>query len=142
MMNEERQLSLLKGKRQKGEKAPLATEFATQCAIADALRVGCSPGWLWTHFPAGEYRTDETGRRLKRMGLKPGWSDMLLIGPDGRHYWMELKRGNSPLSEAQRAFILAVKSRGVPHALCRSFEEALMWLKDIGAVSDRVRVSV
>ena len=84
MTEEERQLSLLKGPRQKGEKAPLPSEFEMQCVVADTLRLGLSLGWRYSHFPGGELRTDETGRRLKRMGLTRGWSDLLLLNPAGR----------------------------------------------------------
>jgi hypothetical protein len=134
MTDEERQLSLLKGPRQKGEKAPLPTEFQMQCVIADALRIGAAPGWLWSHFPAGEYRTDATGRKLKRMGLKPGWPDLLLIDPAGCHYWLELKRGKSALSEEQAGFMMNMYKRDVPWAVARSVGEAINLLKSWGAI--------
>ena len=134
MTEEERQLSLLKGPRQKGEKAPLPSEFQMQCAVADALRIGCSPGWFWTHFPAGELRTDETGRRLKRMGLKPGIFDLLLVDPNGTHYWLELKRGKAPLTTEQGIFLACMTLRLVPCAVARSFNEAITVLKGWGAI--------
>ena len=76
-------VDLLKGKRQKGTKAPGPSEFRIQCAVADYLRRGVADGWLWNHFPAGELRTEETGGRLKRAGLQPGWFDLVLISPTG-----------------------------------------------------------
>ena len=88
-----RQLSLLKGPRQRGIRPPRASEFATHCAIADTLRVGISPGWIWFHPPNGELRLDGAGARLKRMGTKPGASDFILIAPPaGRSHALELKR--------------------------------------------------
>ncbi|RWP05084.1 hypothetical protein [Mesorhizobium sp.] len=148
-MTEARQLSLFKGRRQRGVKPPPPPEFKTHVAVADALRHGCSPGWLWTHFPAGEERPgfkDKKGRRvspsasrLKRMGLKRGWSDFLLIDPAGRHYWLELKRGRAGLTEDQEAFRDACWARDVPWALARSFDEAIAQLASWGAV--RVKVS-
>ena len=118
--------------------APLATEFRTHCAIAGSLRMGAHPGWLWTHFPAGEKRDPAAGARLKRMGLKPGWADFLLVDPNGRHHWLELKRGRAPLTEAQHAFAVAMLERGVPYKAARSFEEAIAQLREWGAIRLRV----
>lgn len=140
-MSEERQLDLLKTKRQKGTIAPGPSELQIQCAVARLLKIGLSSGWLCNHFPAGELRTQKTGERLKAMGLKPGWADNVLIGPDGRHYWLEIKGKKGKLSEAQVIFRAEMVKRGVPHAVVHSVDAALVILKEWGAVSDRVRVS-
>lgn len=134
-----RQLSLFKGKRQKGEKPPLAKERATHIAVADALQAGANRGWEWTHFPAGEFRRKETAALLKRMGVKPGWADFLLVSPQGRLHCLELKRGPAPLNEAQKAFRDAMGACGVVYAVARSFDEAMILLTLWGAV--RVKVS-
>ena len=34
-------------------KGPAPKERALHIAVADTLAWGISPGWLWTHFPAG-----------------------------------------------------------------------------------------
>jgi hypothetical protein len=135
-----RQLSLFKGRRQRGVKPKPVIERKTHIAIADALRAGCTPGWEWTHFPAGEHRTEQTGALLKRMGMKKGWSDFVLMGPDGVHHWLELKRGKYPLSEAQIAFGAAMLERDVPWAVARSFNEAIAVLQRWGAL-DRLTVT-
>lgn len=142
------QLSLFKGKRQRGVKSPPALEFATQCAIADAVRMGLTPGWRWTHFPAGEERpsfTDAKGRRfspasdrLKRMGLQPGWPDLLFISPQGQLHCLELKRGKAKLTPDQAAFEDWCHKHDVPHKVARSFDEALAVLARWGAI--RVRL--
>jgi VRR-NUC domain len=133
-----RQLDLLKSRRQRGVKLPPAPEFRTHCAIADALRVGIAPGWIWTHFPAGEKRDAGAAARLKRMGLKPGFPDFLLIAPTGVHCWLELKRGRARLTEAQDLFRTEMLERGVPHAVARSFDEAIRVLTAWGAIRLRV----
>ena len=47
----------------------------------DTIRVGKSPGWIVFHPANGELRDTETGARLKRMGVLPGVSDIVLVGP-------------------------------------------------------------
>ena len=49
------------------------------------------------------------------MGVRPGVFDFLLIGPDGRHHWLELKRGGAPLSAAQERFRRELVERDVTH---------------------------
>jgi hypothetical protein len=44
---------------------------------AGSLRVGIQ------HFPTGEKRDASTGAKLKRMGTKPGWPDLILVSPSG-----------------------------------------------------------
>ncbi len=145
-----RQLELLKGPRQRGTRPPRATEFATHCAVADTIRVSVVDGWIWTHFPAGEERPSFINKhgkrvspaadRLKRMGLNPGFLDLLFISPVGIHHWLELKRGNAELTDAQEHFFYAMQARGVPVAIARSFNEAIDVLKRWGVV--RVSVSI
>jgi hypothetical protein len=142
------QLSLFKGKRQRGVKPPPALEFKTHCMVADALRIGAMPGWQWTHFPAGEARpsfVDKKGRRvspaadrLKRMGLMPGWPDFVLVSPAGRFFGLELKRGKAPLTDDQEAFRKWCGAHLVPYVVARSFDDAIRALAGWGAI--RVRL--
>lgn len=138
MKSTPRQLSLFRSRKQGGERAPLPKERQTHIAIADALRVGCTPDWLWSHFPAGEHRDEATGALLQRMGLKKGWSDFLLIDHNGDHHWLELKRGKAPLTEEQEAFLAALEARGVACAVARSFDEAVAVLQRWGALRLKV----
>ena len=74
------------------------------------------------------------------MGLQPGFFDLLFISPTGIHHWLELKRGNAPLTVEQTAFELAMRLRGVPVFVARSYTEAVEVLKAWGALCDRVHV--
>ena len=120
--------------RRPAKAAPPAPERRTHIAIADALRLGCKPGWWWSHIPSGELRTKETGALLARMGLKPGMSDFLLIDPFGEHHWLELKRGASPLSVHQTDFLGMLRRRGVKCAVARSYADAVEVLKSWGVI--------
>lgn len=129
-----RQLSLFKGKRQRGTKPKPVLEFRSHVMVADALKIGAAPGWVWSHFPSGEKRDPKTAGRLKRMGVMPGWPDFLLISPQGRLHGLELKRGPAPQTDHQKRFGEAMAARGVPYAVARSFSEAMDVLTDWGAV--------
>jgi hypothetical protein len=115
-------------------KLPLALEFETQCAVVKTFEVSRVKGWIMTAFPAGELRDKATAGRLKAMGLKPGFFDLLLIDSAGQHYWLEMKRGNAPLNDDQQWFEGAMIERGIPHAIARSYEQAIAVLKAWGAV--------
>jgi hypothetical protein len=112
-----------------------ATERRTHILVADELRMACKPGWWWSHIPSGELRTQQTGALLKRMGLRPGMGDFLLVSPTGTHHWLELKRGyDTELGPAQIEFCRTMRGRGVPYAVARSFAAAVTQLKTWGAL--------
>ena len=115
-------------KRQAVRRLPPALERRTHIAIANLLRHTARAGWWWTHIPSGELRTEATGALLKRMGLQRGMADFLLISPTGVHHWLELKRGNAPLTEDQEAFAAALRRCGVPYAVARGYDDAVRQL--------------
>ena len=121
-------------KRQPVRRLPPALERRTHIALADLLRHTARAGWWWSHIPSGEHRTEATGALLKRMGLQRGMADFLLISPTGVHHWLELKRGNAPLTEDQEAFAAALRRCGVPYAVVRDYDAAVRQLKLWGAV--------
>ena len=134
-MSDERQLDLLKSKRQRGRVVcSQATEFEVHCAIADTFRVSHNKGWRLIHIPNGEYRTHTTARKLKRMGVSPGAPDLILIGP-GRVCWLELKTKYGRLTDVQKEFLGYLASVGADVAVAFGYEEAIEWMKRWGAVS-------
>lgn len=118
----------------RARRIPQPIERHTHIAIADLLRLACKPGWWWSHIPSGEYRTDKTGALLQRMGLKAGMLDFLLIDSAGVHHWLEIKRGNAPLTYGQAVFIAELTARGVPFHVARSYDAAVKQLKEWGAL--------
>jgi hypothetical protein len=130
-----RQLSLFKGRRQRGSLPPPAPEFSIQCMVADDLRRFAHPEWQWTHIPNGGLRNKITAYQLKRAGVKPGWPDMLLLDPFGRPHFLELKRRTGRMSEAQEAFASWCNARPlVQHAVAHSYQEARRILIEWGAL--------
>lgn len=135
----ERQLDIFRTKWHRGTKAPPALEQATHIAIADTLRRWAYPHWWWSHIGHGGKRSAETGRLLKRMGVKPGISDFLLIGPTGFHF-LELKRPPNKPTEAQIDFGIAVIAGGGKFAVANSYEEAIGVLKMWGCLKVNVHI--
>lgn len=122
-------------------KPPTPREIAIHASIADVLRRFLSPGWQWTHFPAGELREPKTAAKLKRMGLAIGWPDLLLLAPaakglpGGRLHAMEVKRQGEDLSDDQEDFAAWCEAQGVPHAVVCSVAEALPILRAWGCLN-------
>jgi VRR-NUC domain len=115
-------------------------EYGIQVGVADALRIACAPGWAWTHIPNGEKRDKATAAKLWRMGVQPGWPDLVLVSPSGRLHCLELKRDKQRLSAAQEDFRDLMVAAGVPWAVARSIEEACRVLTAWGAMM-KLRVS-
>lgn len=123
----------------KPERPKAALEFHTACAFADTLDRYAHPDWRWTHFPAGETRTDAAGARLKRQGLKQGWPDYLFLSPAGEMHFLELKRGKAPLSAKQCEFGDWCAAHGVPWHCARSYEDAVATVSRWGALRREVK---
>jgi hypothetical protein len=136
------QLSLFKGKRQRGVKPPSAKEFAIHVMVADVLRRWGTTGWRWTHFPSGEKRSKVTGDRLRRMGTAKGWPDFILLCPyPPKAHFLELKRKGGKLTDEQQDFADWCKANDYEHAMADNFKDALAILSDWGAVRTHMEVT-
>jgi hypothetical protein len=150
-----RQLSLFKGKRQRGVQPPPAPEFNSHVFIADLLRRWGSPRWRWTHIPSGEHREHRynskgqrfspTGNRLKRMGLVAGFPDFLFFGPERAVRWLELKRKKlGRVSEDQEDIFGQLEACGFrlgeEFLITDDVKEATEWLKAHGILRATIEV--
>ena len=97
-------------------------EFRLHCAALKYLRTVC-PDCLVYHVPNGEHRSKETGRKLKAAGVMPGVFDLVLIGPDGRHFYLEAKAPAGRLSESQQWFKSELILRGIPYVVFRNLAD-------------------
>jgi hypothetical protein len=130
-----RQLDLLKDpRRQRGTRPPPAPERQLHIAVADVIRWSKAPGWIVFHPANGELRTEETGALLKRMLVLPGVSDFILLGPGPAVCALELKRRPNKPTEAQTAFLEAVRAIGGHAEWTDSYDRAIEILKGWGAV--------
>lgn len=139
-MNEQLQLFKRRG-RKPLIKGP--TEFMDQCVLVTLLRRWLMPGWKFTHLPMGEKREPATARRLKDMGVTPGWPDMLFIGP-GTILFLELKReGLNPeraLTDEQRELRRHIEDCGFTYLLPSGVKAAVQTLQHFGCIRPGVRV--
>jgi hypothetical protein len=147
-----RQLSLFKGRKQRGIAPPPAPEFNSHVIIADLLKRWGSPRWRWTHIPSGEHREHRvnpktgkryslTGQRLQRMGLVAGFPDFIFFGPDRAVFLLELKRAKlGRLSEDQEKIFGHLEACGFHLLVTDSIDEAVSALKAIGILRANIEV--
>ncbi|WP_395707957.1 hypothetical protein [Reyranella sp.] len=106
-------------------------EHELHAAVAQFLRLALRPPTTWTTFPAGGGGL-ERGRQLARLGLRPGWPDILVLHPaptaiDGCRrvilVGLELKTEIGRQSQVQRGVEADFTSAGATYALCRSIDD-------------------
>lgn len=96
----------------KGNKTPCETEFSEQVAFVQYLEL---KGLKFTAIPNSTY-TPSFAQKMKnkKMGLRPGLCDLLVILPNGYLAFVELKRvRGGQLSKEQAEWIDALNE--VPH---------------------------
>lgn len=120
---------------------PASKELGLHITVAELLEWSVAPGWAFTHPASGEKRDKRTASKLKAMGLKPGWPDLILISPGGRFHGLELKApgASKSLRGAQKQFKAHCDAHGWPHAVARTFDEAKGALCSWGALKVRNR---
>jgi hypothetical protein len=109
---------------------PVLKESDIQIQVADWLRLYESARdfifFACSNEAMGEAKTGAgLGRmaRLKRMGLRPGVADIVIIRK-GRAYFLELKTLDGVQSERQQAFQADCYYVGAEYEIAHSFEEA------------------
>lgn len=147
-----RQLSLFKGKRQRGVAPTPPLEFATHATLADICKRWINPRWKFTHLPLGEHREHRinprtgrryslSGQRLQRMGVMPGWPDFIFVGPNAQVFWLELKRfKKGRLSEDQSDVLAHLVACGFAVLVTTSLDDAVATLKQAGILRSNFEV--
>ena len=101
----------------------LQPETKFQIAVAELLDWVLAPPYRYTAIGHGVALTQATQHRLAAMGLKRGWTDMVIVGPSRGVWWLELKIGRTPLSKPQRALHEALAGLGHHIAIARTLDE-------------------
>ena len=109
-------------------------EVALHRAVVAVLRKVGDPSWRWTHPASGEKRDPATAAKLKALGVRRGWPDLLLLSPAGALHCLEFKATDGELSEAQQEFRLFCIRAGIRYAVIRTMDEALATLTGWGVI--------
>lgn len=111
---------------------PVQPEWRLQIQLCDYLKL-CHPELLWWSTPNGGYIMDRrVVAKLKATGLRPGVSDLILIGPQGRAIGIEVKVPGAYPSPEQRAFRDALFAAGGRYFIVRSIDDLRQVLSDLG----------
>lgn len=108
-------------------------EFRLQCAVADLLTWLAEPGVHWFAVPNGENRDAITGARLKRMGVKRGEPDIVILH-NKRAIGLELKAEKGRTSPEQKAVAEAWTLAGSRYHVAKGYEEAVEFLGMLGVI--------
>ena len=79
-------------------------------------------------------RSLRMGARMKREGLRAGVADLCVVMPLGRVAWLEMKSDKGRQSLEQKGFEARCKRLGHHYAIAKTFDEAVMFLKHVGAL--------
>lgn len=109
------------------------SEEAIQRAVVDLLGRAARPGVVFTHMPSGEARHKAVAGKLKGLGVKPGWPDLLIVA-GGQLYGLELKTIAGRVSHAQKAAHAELTAAGAIVAVAYGIDEAMRQLKAWGLV--------
>ena len=80
---------------------------------------------LLHHSPNGGRRNAREGARFKKMGVQPGFPDLVLLvaSQDCHALFIELKSATGRQEESQKEYQALVEAQGYRYALVRSFDE-------------------
>lgn len=109
------------------------TEDSIQISIVNWFRYVLPHGWNIFAVPNGGSRDKREAAKLKRLGVKAGVWDLLILGQlNGEPWagWIEVKTATGRLTPEQKDFRDGLKDKGFPHAVCRSIEDARKFARD------------
>jgi hypothetical protein len=110
----------------------MTAEDHLQIAVADMLDVLAERhGFIWLHSPneGGLRLPVQVCRKRKRMGVKAGCPDIILMKRGGQVVQIELKTAKGRMNSNQKAWQRRSVELGIPYYICRSVEEVQAVLK-------------
>lgn len=110
------------------------SEHALQTVVCEYMARAVRPELHWTAIPNGGKRDLRTAVKLKTEGVKRGSPDIVILLPEGRVAWLELKIKGGSLSVEQQAFRNICQRLGHHWAVAKTLDEAAAFLTAIGAV--------
>ena len=117
-------MQILKPERPQTFKPYIGSEDQFQISAAQYLDMR---GLFWFHCPNGGLRNKGEAAKFKRMGVKPGVSDCLILekrkGFAG--FFIELKVGTNKPTESQLSFLSHAKKMGYKTLITWSLDELI-----------------
>ena len=110
-------------------------EDALQITVAGFLRQFARKNIIWFHPPNGGNRGLTEGKIFKAMGVLPGVADIVVVCPDKRVAFLELKSAKGGLNANQRLFRDRCEALDIRYAIARTPEEATAVLWSWGAMT-------
>lgn len=106
------------------------TESAVQRALLDWF-AWVLPDAVVFAVPNGGKRDKVTAAKMKREGVLPGAPDLIVVWR-GIVFFVEVKKHDGRLSEAQKTFRDAVEAQGLHYIVVRNTDELNVALRDRG----------
>ncbi len=100
-------------------------------SVAAYLNVALPKGTAWTTTPTSNVGEKE-GARLKALGYRKGWPDLVIIGHAGQGNYIELKAKAGVVSREQLMCHEDLRAAGANVGVCRSLEAVEDALLDWG----------
>ena len=111
-----------------------APEYSLHCLVADWLRLALDPTQVfWTTLEHGGWRHAATAGRMKRVNVRAGIPDIMLVMPGGLVFFIELKARDGVISAAQKLVHEELRRTGASVFVCWSLE-------DVQCALDNMRV--
>jgi hypothetical protein len=105
-------------------------EDAIQEAIVQLLRLAADRRTIYLAIPNGIPASARIGARFVKAGLLAGAPDLLIITPDGRTNFLEVKAPDGRQSDAQKDFQARCAVLGLRYRVVRSIGEAEETLRE------------
>ena len=98
-------------------------ELPIHVAILDYLRC-VLPRAIVAHIPNGGARDSKSGAMMKRLGALAGMPDLMVLLPQGRSLWIEVKADRSHPSKSQTEIRSRLFDLGHHYVIVRSVDDA------------------
>jgi VRR-NUC domain len=86
--------------------------------------------YLYSHLPLSTFtRSLSVKAKNKRLGVRPGVPDYVIVLKAGRVVWVEMKRQKGgQVSVEQKIWLVRLNDSGTPAKVCEGFEVAKHWI--------------
>lgn len=115
-----------------GQEKQVATEEQEHLALMDWIKLYPFLERNIIHIPNGGSRFLLEAVKLKKMGVKPGVSDLFLCLPISNKsgLWIELKSKNGKISPSQKEWLTRMRANGYSAEVAYGCDEAIRIISD------------